>query len=207
MLQTTRTHDADEEGEAEEGGDDESYEAEDAHSQQAHAALAEDAQERRTYDEGGYEEGEDQPVGEDVDLGDQLVQAPVSEDHLDLAVLQLVEEVMKLARVLGVRVALRELPRGSRRHVARVPEARDELPGRLRRNLRRSLLVGSPSSPPQILSLDQRVEQPDELPGQRGISAPGRFEAASPDLRQGVFPPERSAERPQNVSQLALEHA
>ena len=53
-------------------------------------ALYEDAEHRGAEDEGGYEEAEDEPVGEYVDLGDQVVEPRVPEADLDLAVFELV---------------------------------------------------------------------------------------------------------------------
>ena len=64
------------------------------------------ANHRGTDDEGGYEEGEDQAVGEDVHLGHQLVQPGVPETNLDLAVLELIEERVDLARVIREGVGL-----------------------------------------------------------------------------------------------------
>ena len=66
------------------------------------------------------------------------------EDNLDLAVLKLVEEVVDLARILGERITLREPPYGALRHIAWIPEPRDERLRSICRSLCRVLLfVGS----------------------------------------------------------------
>src|SRR3712207_4496189 len=86
-LQPPGADDGEEEKEAEDRREDEPDEAEDAQAQKLGPALDEDAEYRRTQDEGRYQEAEDKTVGEDIHLGDQLVEPRVPEAHLDLAVL------------------------------------------------------------------------------------------------------------------------
>ncbi len=130
------------------------------------------------------------------------------EGHLDLAVLQLVEQSVELARVLRVGIALHEPPHRPLRDVERVPKPPYKLPGRLRRRerRRRRLSGGRLIRPPQPLGIDERVEQFGHLRREHDPAPSGRLEATLPDLRQGVLPPQRPPQRAQGVAKLASEH-
>src|SRR5919106_887674 len=132
-LQAPGSDDADEQQEPQDRGEDEADKAEDAHAEEPDAALDEDPKHCRTYYEGGYEEGEDQAVGEDVHLRNELIQPGVPETNLDFAVLELIKEGVDLAWVLREGIGLGDPARQAGRDVGRVPGAGDENLGGLRR--------------------------------------------------------------------------
>ena len=151
-LQAPGSDDADEQQEPKERGDDEAYKAEHAHAEELEAALDEDPKHRRTYYEGGYEEGQDQAVGEDVHLRNELIQPGVPETNFDLAVLELIKEGVDLAWVIREGIRLGDPARQTGRDVGRVPVAGDEDLGGLRRRYDPRM-----SFSPQPLYLDQEI--------------------------------------------------
>ena len=152
-------------------------------------AFEEDAEHRGTQDEGGDEEGEDQAVGEDVDLGDQLVEPGVPEADLDLAVLEFVEERVDLARVIREGVGLGDRARQAAGDVGRVPVTGDEGLGRPPPPLLSAF-------PPRALSASTRKScHLGDLDVQPRSTPADRFQARVPDLLEGVFAPQGSAQR------------
>src|ERR671911_2318908 len=125
-LQASGSDDSDEQQESQDRGKDEADKAEHAHAEELDPALDEDSKHRRSYYESGYEEGEDQAVGEDVHLRNELIQPGVPETNLDLAVFELVEEGVDLAWVIREGVGLGDPARQAGRDVGGGPVAGDE---------------------------------------------------------------------------------
>src|SRR5215213_5602138 len=199
-LQASGSDDADEQQEPQDRGEDEADKAEHAHAEELDAALDEDPKHRRTYYEGGYEEGEDQPVGEDVHLRNELIQPGVPETNLDLAVLELIKEGVDLARVICEGIGLDDPARQASRDVGRVPVAGDEDLGRLRRRYYPRL-----SFSPELLYLDQEIHHLGDFDVQSRASSTDGFESPVPDLLQGMFAPQRTAQRAHGLAQLTPE--
>src|SRR5829696_2899935 len=198
MLQPAGAYYREEEQEAEYSCDDEPDQAEDAQAQELGPALYEDAEHRGAEDEGGYEEAEDEPVGEYVYLGDQVVQPLVPEANLDLAVFELVEERVDLARVVCERVRLGEPACRAGGDVGRVSVARD---GHLRRLRCRDYLRPAP----EPLGLLQRTRHLRYLDVQLRTPSAKGLEHVVSSLPQRVLAPQRSAQGAQSLAQLAPE--
>src|SRR5215207_1776473 len=197
-LQASGSDDADVQQEPQDRGEDEADKAEYAHAEKLDTAFGEDPQHRGAYDQRGHEEGEDQAIGEDVHLGDEFVQPGVRETDLDLAILEFVQEGVYLTRVIRERVGLDDPARQSGRDVGRVPVAGDEDLGRLRRRYYPRL-----SFSPEPLYLDQEIHHLGDFDVQPRPSSTDCFESPVPDLLQGVFAPQRTAQRAHGLAQLA----
>src|SRR5215211_687719 len=129
-LQPARPEDGEEDYRRHDQGERKPDEADHRHAEVRHLRPAEikGAEHRRTDEQGSGYDGEDEPVGQNIPLADQLVEATVPELYLELTVGELREEQPDLLRViLGVTGVLqREFP-GSLQHGFRVV-ALDEEP-------------------------------------------------------------------------------
>src|SRR5215203_699095 len=114
------------------------------------------------------------------------------ETDLDLAVLELIEERVDLARVIREGVGLGDPARQAGRDVGRVPVTGDKDLGRLGRRLH----TGSSFST-EPLDLYQEIGYLGDFDVQPLSSPADGFESPVPDLLQGVFAPQRSAQHAQ----------